>query len=322
VRRSLIAVILAIVLVPGGCGGSDKPDLSGRLREVTNSVEAPLHRLDQAVANARPSKRSSMVTLRAAAGRARDALSDARRELRGIEDQGGPSDRSRVREIRGVVSDVQALADALAVDQISVSALEAAGERARQAVDEASTDLPTIDVARLASAIRKHRRGNRAKADGGISKPVGGGSTSSSLSAGLVSYFDYSGPAFQAKLPTGSGWAAPAQSEPTPDRLFRTSVRGPNGLFVIIDYTPYEPAVFGGRYSSRSVVGQTAFGRAIRYVFQGGSLPECQRSPCVDYIINDPSREAGFGVLAGGSEFATAADVAQTVAESVTPAGD
>jgi hypothetical protein len=133
---------------------------------------------------------------------------------------------------------------------------------------------------------------------------------------------DYDGPAFQAKLPTGGGWAAPAQSEPTPGRLFRTSVRGPGGLFAIIDYTPLEAATFGGRYESRTQVGHTAFGSATRYVFQGGRLPECQRSRCVDYIINDPSGGGGFGVLAGGGDFATASAIAQAIAESVTPVGE
>jgi hypothetical protein len=132
-------------------------------------------------------------------------------------------------------------------------------------------------------------------------------------------YFTYTGPAFQARLPRGSGWGRPAQSQPTPGRLFRTSLRATNGRFVIIDYTPFEPAQFGGTYFSRTSVGQTAFGNATRYVFQGGTLPECQRSPCVDYIINDRVNGSGFGVLAGGPNFGAAAALAQTVAESVVP---
>ena len=134
-----------------------------------------------------------------------------------------------------------------------------------------------------------------------------------------VSYFSYTGPAFQAQLPEGDGWGAPSQSEPTPGKLFRTSVREPGGQFVIVDYTPFEPASYTGPYSSRERVGQTAFGSAIRYVFQGGSLPECQRSPCIDYIINDPGRSRGFAVLAGGPDTEAAAVLAQTVAESVQP---
>jgi serine/threonine protein kinase len=137
--------------------------------------------------------------------------------------------------------------------------------------------------------------------------------------SGAPSYFTYYGPAFQAQLPEGRGWGAPAQSEPTPGELYRTSVRGPDGQFVIIDYTPYETAKFGGDYFEKTRVGQTAFGSATRYVFQGGTLPECQRYACVDYLINDPATGSGFGVLAGGPDFDAASSVAQTVAESVVP---
>lgn len=100
--------------------------------------------------------------------------------------------------------------------------------------------------------------------------------------------------------------------------MFRTNVRGPNGLFVIVDFTPFEAATFGGKCQSRTEVGQTAFGSATRYVFQGGSLPECGRATCFDYIIN--SGGAGFAVLAGGGN--AASQIAQTVAESVTPIGE
>jgi hypothetical protein len=90
-------------------------------------------------------------------------------------------------------------------------------------------------------------------------------------------------------------------------------------MFVIIDYTPLEPAVFGGSYQSRRDVGQTAFGQATEYVFQGGRLPECQRAPCVDYIINDPASDSGFAVLAGGTDFEPATEIARTVMESLVP---
>ena len=90
-------------------------------------------------------------------------------------------------------------------------------------------------------------------------------------------------------------------------------------MFVIIDYTPAEPAGFGGSYESRQDVGHTAFGQATEYVFQGGRLPECQRARCVDYIINDPASNSGFAVLAGGSDFALAQDIARTVMESLVP---
>ena len=159
------------------------------------------------------------------------------------------------------------------------------------------------------------------KPQNGVSKPVGP-TSSPSPPPPSVSYTNYSGPGYNAQVPTGTDWASPAQSEPVPGRLYRTSVRGPNGLFAIIDYTPSDKAEFGTyKYESRSDVGQTALGSATRYVFTGGKLPECERSTCIDYIMNDPASGHGFGVLAGGGDFATASSIARTIADSLTPSG-
>jgi hypothetical protein len=89
-------------------------------------------------------------------------------------------------------------------------------------------------------------------------------------------------------------------------------------MVAIIDYTPFEAATFAGSSQSRRDVGQTAFGSATEYVFQGGALTECQRARCVDYIINDRSSGSGFGVLAGGPDFALAKEIGRTVMESLT----
>jgi hypothetical protein len=54
------------------------------------------------------------------------------------------------------------------------------------------------------------------------------------------------------------------------------------------------------------------------YVFSGGSIPQRQRSRCVDHIINDEARDSGYGVLAGGSDnFELAQNVARRAAESL-----
>ncbi|MEY2514607.1 MAG: hypothetical protein QOJ89_1965 [bacterium] len=47
--------------------------------------------------------------------------------------------------------------------------------------------------------------------------------------------------------------------------------------------------------------------------------PECQRSICVDSIINDPPGGHGFGVLTGGGSTSSAQQFSRTVAESVVP---
>lgn len=264
--------------------------------------------------------------MQAAAERASSSLGDARRELRDFADGDNVSDGDarRLREQVNAVADIQELTDVLATTRLSTPRIEAAFARSRQAIEDLSVDIdvPKINADVLAADLRKTRStsaaAEKSKAHdqaqtGQPSQPVG----SSGGSAPSFGYFNYVGPAFQARLPTGSGWGSPSGSEPTPNRLFRTNVRGPDGLFVIIDYTPFEPASFGTGYTSRTVVGQTAFGAAIRYEFQGGRIAECKATRCVDYIINDASTGSGFAVLAGGGPGSAA--VAETVAQSVVP---
>jgi len=301
----------------GGCSDS-ADDTSSGINGIADSVERPIDRLSEALGEARPSDRRSIIELRAAAERASSALGNARRDARDLEDSAEGTNEEKVRELETALGDYESLADALSRSPLGVTAIEATGERARQAARDLRVALPTLDTTPLVAALRRARR-KPAITEGGASKPVGPDGASSDAPAS-VRYRNYDGPAFQAQIPTGGGWAEPAQSEPTAGRLFRTSVRGPNGLFVIIDFTPFEPATFGGSFQSKTQVGQTAFGSATRYVFQGGRLPECKRSTCVDYIINGGS--SGFGVLAGGGTPSTAAAIAEKVAESVTPAAE
>jgi hypothetical protein len=286
---------------------------------VADAVASPLDRLSSAVDAARPSDRESLISLRATAGRTSDALTTARRDLRELESSADGGDRAKARDFGSTLDDYQALADELSRSRLSATSLAVAAERARQAGRDSAFAVPVIDAGSLVAALRRSGK-KGALTVGGTSAPVGGGSTSAS--GGSIAYRSYSGPAFQARIPTGGGWAEPSQSEPNPGKLFRTNVRGPHGLFVIIDFTPFETAKFGGGYDSRTEVGQTAFGSATRYVFRGGRIPECQRTTCIDYIINSggTSGGSGFAVLAGGGD--AAAGIAQTVAESVTPSGE
>lgn len=298
-----------------------------------------MERLSRAVRDIDVDAKASLIELQAAAQRTSQTLGDSRRDLRDLADGENVSDTDtrRLRSQANALADLQELADVLAQARLSSPRIEAAAARARLAQEDLGSDLdvPVINATELAGSLREARQASakvearaaaakRRKAaaarqrkaatqaqTGEPSAPVGSGNS------GGFGYFTYYGPAFQARVPTGSGWGTPSASEPTPGRLFRTNVRGPNGLFVIIDYTPFEAARFGTGYSSRTVVGQTAFGIATRYEFQGGRIPECRASRCVDYIINDQSTGSGFAVLAGGG--AGSSDIARTVAESVVP---
>lgn len=318
-RRS--PVLLLVLLA--GCGGgsaSDSPTSLSRAREAVAAVETPIQRFSDALAASKPSNRTTMVTLRASASRASDALRRSITQLDEIDDQAPAADRREIAGFADALTDVRRLADEVAQGKLIAARVELATERATEAVQDGGLDLPAFSADRLVAGLRSARKTSTVVAaktdDGGVSVPVGEDPRTSSAPG---SFFTYYGPAFQAKLPEGAGWGSPAQSQPTPRELYRTSVRGPDGLFVIVDYTPYESARFGGSFTSRTTVGQTAFGSATRYVFQGGRLPECQRNPCVDYIINDAGGGGGFGVLAGGPDSAAAASLAQTVAESVVP---
>ena len=325
VARTAVCLLVAVVL-GAGCGGSPESGVDTRAETALRAVEADLERLASAVGSADAQQRSTLIEVQAAAGRASEGLGDARRDLRDLEDTKDikPDEVDQLREQISAVRDLQELADALAAPKLSASRIQAATARARLALEDlgSAIDVRTIAGDLLAQDLRKsssaaaRRRADNTRT-GRPSAPVG--STADGSGGGSTSYTRYTGPAFQARVPTGAGWGSPSSSEPTPNRLFRTNIRGPGGLFVIIDYTPFETARFGGRYSSRTVIGQTAFGTAVRYEFQGGRLPECQRSTCYDYIINDRSTGQGFAVLAGGGS--GAAEIARTVAESVTPTG-
>ncbi len=137
-----------------------------------------------------------------------------------------------------------------------------------------------------------------------------------------VRYARHSTSGYQALLPTGGHWSKPSDSQPVPGRLYRTSVRDDDGAFVIIDYTPREKPRFSDAYASKTTVGQTAFGSATKYVFQGGRFPECRSSTCIDYQVSIRSSPGGLAVLAGGPSLSKTRALARTVTQSLTaPSG-
>jgi hypothetical protein len=125
------------------------------------------------------------------------------------------------------------------------------------------------------------------------------------------------GYSYVADLPTGDGWTSPAESQPTGGRLLRTSLRGPDGTFVIVDRTPDEVPQLGGGYDTVKTVSQPYFGSATEYVFsQSQSIPECNGRPCVDFLVDD-GQGGGWGVLAGGPSIDAAQGIGSQVAQSV-----
>jgi hypothetical protein len=138
--------------------------------------------------------------------------------------------------------------------------------------------------------------------------------------SGDISYELYSPSSggYEAMVPSGRDWVTTPESEPSPG-IRRTTIEGPRGVEVWIDYTPAERAEFSPadkQVESHREVSHPRLGSADVWTFTRG-VSLCQRSACVDYLINDGQQ--GFGVLAGGPDSATARDVARRVAMSVSP---
>ena len=120
--------------------------------------------------------------------------------------------------------------------------------------------------------------------------------------------------AFAAELPDGLGWTGPFESTPN-SGLYRTTLDGPGDLTLLIDYTPYEVPIFTGTAESEQEI-DVLSGTATEIVFAGGDIPICAATRCIDYLIENGSG-GGWGILAGGGDFALAQEVARHVAESI-----
>ena len=123
---------------------------------------------------------------------------------------------------------------------------------------------------------------------------------------------------YLAEIPSGGGWSAPVESYPTGGELLRTSLRGPDGTLVIIDYTPSEVPQLGGEYDAAGVSLPTNFGTATEYIFsESEGLPDCNGRPCADFLVND-GLGGGWGVLGGGPSLPVAESIAARVAQSIS----
>ena len=122
--------------------------------------------------------------------------------------------------------------------------------------------------------------------------------------------------------PREPDWSRPGQTSYGDGRRVRTTVQGPGGAFVAVDYTPRDKPAFSSDYESKTTVILPAFGEATRYVFRGGGVAQCERWKCVDYQVSIPDTEGGVGLVAGGPDFSQTAEIARTVAEALAPAAN
>jgi hypothetical protein len=123
---------------------------------------------------------------------------------------------------------------------------------------------------------------------------------------------------YETVMPASEGWSSP-EEQVISDGLFRATATGPGDLEVIIDHTPAEAATFKPADKCRPT-SHPGFPLAERCVFEGGSLAPCQRSTCVDYLLNSAEDGPGYGVLVGGGDFAEAQRIAKRIADELVPA--
>lgn len=136
-------LLFVLMLVSGGAaltscaGGDGNSDEAGgpsvQARATLRDVEPDLERLSSSVVAAKASKRATLVEVQAAATRAAQSLSDARRELRDLADMKNidASTRRQLREQINAVRDLRDLCDSLAVPTLSAPRIEAASARAK-----------------------------------------------------------------------------------------------------------------------------------------------------------------------------------------------
>lgn len=123
---------------------------------------------------------------------------------------------------------------------------------------------------------------------------------------------------YATRVPTGPEWSTKPEYKLS-SGLYRTSLYGPRGVEIWIDYTPHEKARFsreGRAIQERRTIDHPEFGLADEVVFRGG-LPRCESVPCVDYLMNDGA--TGYAVLGGGGDYATARSAARKVALELKP---
>jgi serine/threonine protein kinase len=218
----------------------------------------------------------------------------------------------------------------LAVPVLAVLAILSVGVAAGVLVTTGALSGSSEDAAESTpvAAARDEDPSNRSDAERAPAASPGDGQTPESRTPTTVAppaerlhYTPYVsvGGGFEAELPAASEWSDPSESRPNGE-IHRTRMTGPGGLGLLIDVTPNLRATYADESRCRGVE-YPQFPLAQECVFQGGSLPECQRARCIDILLNESESGPGYGVLVGGGDFATAETVARHVAGTLVPRG-
>ena len=199
-----------------------------------------------------------------------DVPRPAARETRTVA-QGTPSPSRRRLRAAGIVIATLAVLGIGAGGFVMAS--KQSGETSQEPGDKSGT---TSKEKAQGAAPRKQQPAEPQRA----SEPIGGGATEAPVDSSQTSYASYA-PSdqsyhYRAEIPQGGGWLAPTESYPTGGALLRTSVRGPDGQFVLIDRTPSEVPVLGGGFDSSGVIEHPVYGSVTEYVISNSDqIPEC-----------------------------------------------
>lgn len=158
-----LSVVAAVpVALISGCGGDE--DTGGetnrpRAQTVVDGIEGPVERLQDALVQASPQSRSSMIALRAAAERAADEVDDAASEVRNLRAQGDAEEDAVLGDVENALDELSELATVLSARTPSVARIEEAAAQAELVAEDLDVvRLPRLDVRDFVAALRRERR--------------------------------------------------------------------------------------------------------------------------------------------------------------------
>lgn len=193
----------------------------------------------------------------------------------------------------------------IAVIGITVAALAATGmlDNANDAAarrELAAAKKTTAEAERKAEAASAKLKAARAKARRAKEEADAKARSASAAGNSAPDYelSTHYGDGYQVDLPIGAEWGDVYDSVKSDGRLLESRVDSETGLFVLVNYTPDEAAVFGGNASSSRTVTGTIWDPAKEYVFTGGAISGC--GTCVDITFSESSSGPGLAVLVGG----------------------
>lgn len=161
-KRRLTATVIAAAIAAStlsACGPDPDKTEAEQAQQVIGGIEGPVDRLQDALEQARPRSRTSMVELRAAAERAAERLDDGANDLHTLNAASATPDDRVLSDAEDALDSQAKLATALTARVPSATRIEDAGAEARLAVDDLEAlRIPELNADSFVAAVRRDRR--------------------------------------------------------------------------------------------------------------------------------------------------------------------